>query len=148
MGIGSATDAKTFADKIEFPAELLFADESEKSDAHAAIGARNTKRDENGKAVFEGVSSMWSEETNQAIKVRGREDLNSITGNLFSPGPYVPLMPKGEGLFDPRVMEKTMVQGGTFVFDGNQCLFSHLDASSGAHADLAVVVRIATTNRS
>lgn len=144
VGIGSASSAKTFAEKIEFPADLLFADESATSDAHAAVGTRNTKRDEKGKAIFEGVDSMWSSATADALKTRGRDDLNAITGNPFAPGPYVPLMPKGNGIFDPTVIERTMVQGGTFVFDGGDVLFSHYDASSGAHADLAEVVRVAT----
>jgi len=147
VGIGSAESAQTFAEKIEFPAELLFADESDESVAYAAVGTRNTKRDANGKAMFEGVESMWSSATNEAIEARGRDDLNSITGNLFSPGPYVPLMPKGKGLFDPRAIERTMVQGGTFVFDGGEEIFAHYDVSSGAHADLEEVVRVATSRR-
>jgi len=148
VGIGSVESAQTFAEKIEFPAELLFVDESENADAHTAVGTRNTKRDSNGKQIFEGVESMWSAKTNDAIKARGRDDLNSITGNLFQPGPYVPLMPKGNGLFDPKVMERTMVQGGTFVYDGATELYSHYDFSSGDHADLQQVVRVATEGRS
>lgn len=79
---------------------------------------------------------MWSSKTTDAIEARGKQDLNSITGSLFKSGPYVPLMPKGKGLLDPRAIEKTMVQGGTFVFDGQDEIFSHYDASSGVHADL------------
>ena len=131
VGIGSGESARTFAEKIEFPAELLFADESDNADAHSAVGTRNTKRDATtGKQIFEGVESMWSAETNDAIKARGRDDLNSITGNPFNPGPYVPLMPKG-----------------TFVFDGAEEIFAHYDASSGAHADLDEVIRIATMRK-
>ena len=147
VGIGSADSAKTFAEKIAFPAEILFADESDETEAHAAVGTRNTQRDANNKQIFEGVDSMWSRETNDAIKARGRDDLNAITGNPFKPGPYVPLMPKGNSLFDPKALERTMVQGGTFIFEGGECLFSHFDASSGAHADLDEVVRLATERR-
>lgn len=147
VGIGSVESASTFAEKIQFPAELLFADESDNSEAYAAVGTRNTKRDENGKAVFEGVESMWSSATMDGIKARGRTDLNSITGSVFKPGPYKPLMPTGNGLFDPRVMEKTMVQGGAFVFDGSEEIFAHYDQSSGAHVDLQVLVRVATAGR-
>jgi len=147
VGIGSADSARTFAEKVEFPAELLFADESEDSDAYAAAGTRNTQRDDSGKQVFEGVSSMWGPATNEALKARGRKDLNAVVGRPFRPGPYVPLMPKGNGLFDPKVMERTMVQGGAFVFDGSEQLFSHYDDSSGAHADLTELVRVATQAR-
>ena len=147
VGIGSAEAAKTFADKIEFPAQLLFADESEKTEAHTAVGTRNTERDGNGKQIFEGVESMWSTQTNDAIKARGRDDLTSITGSVFKPGPYVPLMPKGKGLFDMKAVEKTLVQGGTFIFDGYEEIFAHYDASSGAHANLDEVITIATSGR-
>ena len=82
VGIGSAESAATFADRVEFPASLLFADESEESDIYAAVGTRNTQRDDNGKAVFEGVESMWSQKTNDALKKRGRDDLKNRPGSL------------------------------------------------------------------
>ena len=133
----------------------MLVDESEDSLAHAAAGTRNTKRDENGKAVFEGVESMWSSKTTDGIEARGRDDLNGVIGGLFKPGPYKPLMPRASSkrpfatrgplpLFDPKVLERTMVQGGAFVFDGEQEVFAHLDFSSGDHADLGELVRLAT----
>ena len=147
VGIGSAASAREFAERLDFPADLLLADDSADTLAHAAVGTRNTRRDEAGKAIFEGVGSMWSAKTTAAIQARGRDDLNSITGNIFRPGPYKPLMPKGEGLFDPKAIERTMVQGGAFVFEGSTELFAHLDYSSGDHADLQEVVRVATARR-
>ena len=147
VGIGSAEAAAEFAEATDFPATMLLADESELTSAYATVGTRNTGRDEKGKQIFEGVESMWNKDTNAGLKARGRDDLNSITGNLFAPGPYVPLMPKGQGLFDPRAMERTMVQGGTFVFDGDEQIFTHYDSSSGAHADLGEVVQLATEGR-
>lgn len=79
---------------------------------------------------------MWSAATNDALKERGKADLDAITGSLFKPGIYVsvftpsprltdtqtagiytPLMPKGSTM--TRSMEKTMVQGGSFVFEGD-----------------------------
>jgi hypothetical protein len=142
VGIGSAESAATFAERVEFPASLLFADESEESDIYAAVGTRNTQRDDNGKAVFEGVESMWSQKTNDALKKRGRDDLNAVVGGLFKKGIYTPLMPKASTT--QKTIEQTMVQGGTFVFDGTKELFAHYDFSSGDHADLDEVVRIAT----
>lgn len=142
VGIGSAASAATFAEKVEFPPELLLADTSEESDAYAAVGTRNTARDEAGKAVFEGVESMWNERTNAGLKARGRDDLNSIVGSLFRPGIYTPLMPKASTT--ARTVEQTFVQGGTFVFDGTRELFAHYDSASGDHADLDEVVRVAT----
>jgi len=133
VGIGSAESAATFAERTGFPSEMLFADNSAESSAYAAIGTRNTGRDDNGKQIFEGIQSMWSVRTNEAIKARGREDLNGILKL------YKPLMPKG-----PQAMEQTFVQGGTFVFDGTIELFAHYDFSSGDHADLEQVIAAAT----
>ena len=63
--------------------------------------------------------------------------------SLRSPeGIYTPLMPKASTT--QKTIEQTMVQGGTFVFDGTKELFAHYDFSSGDHADLDEVVRIAT----
>jgi len=141
VGIGSLESGRTFAQQTELPAELLFVDESDTSDVYAAAGTRNTKRDASGKAVFEGVGSMWSSSTNDAIRERGREDLNAITGSLFKPGIYKPLMPKASTM--TRTFEQTMVQGGAFVFDGDRVLLEHYDESSGAHVSLDELLRVA-----
>lgn len=126
VGIGSVESGRTFADQIDFPKELLLVDTTEQTDAYQSAATRNSQRDpESGKQLFEGVESMWSQSTNDAIKERGREDLNGITGNLFQPGPYKPLMPSN--------MESTFVQGASFVFDGEKSILEHYDDSSGAH---------------
>jgi len=136
VGVGSAESAATFAERSGFPAELLLADSSDDTEAYAAVGTRNTGRDAQGKQVFEGVSSMWSGRTNAAIQRRGRDDLNGILKL------YQPLMPRG-----PKAMEQSFVQGATLVYDGTDELFAHYDFSSGDHADLEEVVRVATTGR-
>ena len=103
---------------------------------------------------------MWSAATNDALKERGKADLDAITGSLFKPGIYVsvftpsprltdtqtagiytPLMPKGSTM--TRSMEKTMVQGGSFVFEGDATLFEHYDESSGAHAGIDDILKAA-----
>ena len=145
VGIGSAESAATFAEKTEFPASMLLADQSEELDAYAAAGTRNTGRDAEGKQIFEGIESMWSAETNAGLKARGRDDLNAVVGSLFKKGIYVPLMPTASS--NRKAMEKTFVQGGAFVFDGTREVFAHYDAASGAHADLAQLVEVATARR-
>jgi len=142
IGIGSAESAASFADKLDFPADMLLADESEENDAYAAVGTRNSGRDDTGKAIFEGIETMWSKRTMDGLKVRGRDDLNSIVGSLFRPGIFVPLMPKAST--QQKTIEKTMVQGGTFVFDGTKEIFSHYDFSNGDQPDYDEVVRIAS----
>ena len=117
VGIGSLDAGETFASRTEFPKSMLYVDDSDESETYRAAGTRNTKRKPDGKADFEGIGSMWSQATNDALKIRGKKDLDAITGSLFKPGIYTPLMPKGSTM--TRSMEKTMVQGGSFVFEGD-----------------------------
>ena len=141
VGIGSLDAGETFAKRTEFPASMLYVDDSDESEAYRAAGTRNTKRKADGKADFEGIGSMWSQSTNDALKKRGKKDLDAITGSLFKPGIYTPLMPKGSTM--TRSMEKTMVQGGSFVFEGEATLFEHYDESSGAHAGIDEILKAA-----
>ena len=136
VGIGSVDGAKTFCERLEFPEELLFVDTSEETAAYEAIGTRNSQKDPStGKQVFEGIESMWSSSTTDAIKDRGRDDLNSVIGKPFQPGPYKPLMPAST--------EATLVQGASFVFDGQQTLLEHYDESSGAHVAIEELLEAA-----
>lgn len=146
VGIGSAASAREFCDALEFPVERLLVDESDLSDAYRAAGTRNTQRDgENEKQIFEGVGSMWSGATNDAIRTRGKADLDAITGLPWRKGPYKPLMPKGSTVM--RGVEKTLVQGGSFVFDGRTTLLEHYDESSGAHVELDALLDAALPRR-
>ena len=141
VGIGSLDAGETFATRTEFPKSMLYVDDSDESETYRAAGTRNTKRKPDGKADFEGIGSMWSQATNDALKTRGKKDLDAITGSLFKPGIYTPLMPKGSTM--TRSMEKTMVQGGSFVFEGDDVLFEHYDESSGAHAGIDDILKAA-----
>ena len=141
VGIGSLDAGETFATRTEFPKSMLYVDDSDESETYRAAGTRNTKRKPDGKADFEGIGSMWSQATNDALKARGKADLDAITGSLFNPGIYKPLMPKGSTM--TRSMEKTMVQGGSFVFEGDAVLFEHYDESSGAHAGIDDILKAA-----
>ena len=141
VGIGSLDAGETFASRTEFPKSMLYVDDSDESETYRAAGTRNTKRKPDGKADFEGIGSMWSQATNDALKTRGKKDLDAITGSLFKPGIYTPLMPKGSTM--TRSMEKTMVQGGSFVFEGDATLFEHYDESSGAHAGIDDILKAA-----
>ena len=145
VGIGAPDAAATFADRLAFPPSRLFVDVSDATDAYRAAGTRNSQRDAGGVQVFEGVSSMWSKATTDAIASRGRDDLDAITGKPWSPGPYTPLMPKGSTL--RRGVEKTLVQGASFVFDGETALLEHYDESSGAHVTVRELLDAATRDR-
>lgn len=129
VGIGSVESGRTFAEQLEFPVDKLLVDDSEETEVYRDVGMRNSQRDgETGKQLFEGVGSMWSQATNDGIKERGRDDLNTVVGNLFKPGPYKPLMSNN--------MEATFVQGASFVFDGKRAILEHYDDSSGAHSSI------------
>lgn len=41
--------------------------------------------------------------------------------------------------------DQAFQQGGMFVFDGPNCVWSHFDKATGAHADLAEVLGVART---
>ena len=86
VGIGSLDAGETFASRTEFPKSMLYVDDSDESETYRAAGTRNTKRKPDGKADFEGIGSMWSQATNDALKERGKADLDAITGSLFKPG--------------------------------------------------------------
>mmetsp|Transcript_6791 Transcript_6791/g.10319 ORF Transcript_6791/g.10319 Transcript_6791/m.10319 type:complete len:118 (+) Transcript_6791:464-817(+) len=116
---------------------MLLVDNTEETEAYQVVGTRNSQRDDKGKQVFEGVKSMWSSATTDAIKERGRDDLNGITGSLFKPGIYKPMMPK--------TIEATLVQGASFVFDGKDALLEHYDESSGAHVSVEELLNAALT---
>jgi len=128
VGIGSVESGQTFAKQLDFPTELLMVDTTDQTTTYETIATRNSQRDPvTGKQIFEGIESMWSPATTDAIEDRGKDDLDSIVGNpfLLKPGPYKPLMPSN--------MESTLVQGASFVFDGKKTLLEHYDESSGAH---------------
>lgn len=130
VGIGSVESGETFAQQLDFDRDRLLVDTTEEADAYRSIGTRNSQRNsETGKQQFEGVKSMWSQASTDAIETPSRRaDLDSITGKLFQPGPYKPLMPSN--------MEATFVQGASFVFDGKTTILEHYDESSGAHVTI------------
>lgn len=131
VGIGSVESGRTFCEQTGFDINKLFVDDSSETKAYQSVGTRNSQREssnKNNKQIFEGVGSMWSQATNDAIKDRGRDDLNAVTGSLFNPGPYKPLMPSS--------IEATLVQGASFVFQGRKTVLEHYDESSGAHLSI------------
>jgi len=43
----------------------------------------------------------------------------------------------------PPKQEQAFLQGGTFVFDGKDCVYAHYDESTAAHANVDDVVKLA-----
>jgi hypothetical protein len=48
-----------------------------------------------------------------------------------------------KAFYTPPKQEQAFLQGGTFVFDGPDCIYAHYDESTGAHANVDKVVELA-----
>lgn len=46
-------------------------------------------------------------------------------------------------IYMPPKQEQAFLQGGTFVFDGPDCVYAHYDESTAAHANVNDVVELA-----
>lgn len=46
-------------------------------------------------------------------------------------------------VYIPPKQEQAFLQGGTFVFDGNDTIYAHYDESTAAHAKVEEVVALA-----
>lgn len=156
VGIGSLEAAQEFADALELPRELIYADEF--ALAYQAIGTKNadfSRPLEDGPPLVPEIrrlrediragAFLLSEKTWEAVQRRkgGRKvsafgvDLPVLTTNddleAVKPGGgiYRPLQPEGE-----RAVERSLVLGGALVFDGAKVLMAHMDGVAGAHVDL------------
>lgn len=132
VGIGTPEKAREFAERVGYPVEDLYTDET-----RAAYKALEMYGDLDGTEgmffdpkVVEGVRRLFfTRITGERIKERGQEGIRKAMEN------YKPLMPS-----EPR---DTVQQGGTFVFRGTETLFAHKDEATADHADLALVVEAA-----
>lgn len=120
VSIWTQESAKKFAEATGYPAELLLLDLS--SAAYDALGTNK-----GFKATF------LSKETGLALKKR--KDTNTMDDLKAVFKTYKMLAP-------PR-LDQTLYQGGMFVFEGDRCLFSHLDKATSDHADLQLVKQVA-----
>ena len=120
VGIGTLETATKFCDHVGFPRELLFADPE-----NAGYDALQLKK---------GVATtFFTPDTPFSILARaqkdGAADLIKATSNWR---PWLP--PKSD---------QGLQQGGVFVFEGQELVFSHYDPSTGAHAELEDVIAAA-----
>ena len=120
VGIGTPERAREFCSHVGFPAEALYADPE-----NAAYDALQLQ-----KGV---VDTFFTPDTPFAILRRlqadGAADLVAATSRWK---PWLP--PKAD---------QGLQQGGAFVFEGERLLFQHRDPSTGAHADLNTLLRVA-----
>ena len=118
VGIGTDERAREFCGHVGFPEANLYADPE--NTAYDALGLKKGLQ-----------TTLFSIDTPLSILKRaqsdGAKDLLDATSRWK---PWVP--PK---------LDQGLQQGGAFVFEGEQLLFQHYDPSTGAHADLDVLLQ-------
>lgn len=121
VSIGTWERSIEFAEVTGFPRESLLADPE--SVTYEALG------------LVKGVrQTFFAKETafsflGRMRKSDGMADLKDILSRWK---PWIP--PKQDQAFQ---------QGGMFIFDGAECVWSHYDQATGAHADFADVMKVA-----
>jgi len=120
VGIGTAARGREFCDHVGFPTDNLFCDPE--NAAYEALG------------LNKGVeATFFTIDTPLAILERAKKNnAKDLLGATARWKPWLP--PKND---------QGLQQGGAFVFEGEQLLFQHYDPSTGAHADLDTLLRVA-----
>lgn len=114
VGIGTSERARDFAQRTGLPLDVLYADPD--NAAYDALGLESSF-----------AAAFLSPQTPLAIGKRaarsgGWEDLSAVL--------------KGwEAWQPPRGVKQALNQGGAFLFDGSECVWSHRDAATAAHAE-------------
>lgn len=120
VSIGTPARAKDFVAETKFPAELLFADPE-----NVCYNALRLHKGW-GRTFFT-VNTPFS--IKDRITKDGASDLCDV-------------LPRWKPWLPPK-SDQGLQQGGTFVFEGRKAVFEHYDEATGAHADLADVLRAA-----
>jgi len=120
VGIGTLETARKFCAHVDFPEANLFADPE--NAAYSALGLNKGWK-----------TTFFSAETPFSILARARRD--GATDLIEATSRWQPWLP-------PK-SDQGLQQGGAFVFQGEELLFQHYDPSTGAHAELDLVVRAA-----
>lgn len=144
VGVGSAESAKTYAEEVGLPPEIVFGDAG--AAAYQALNFVNSDFEEDGR---QRGMRMLTEKTSKAVQSRANGRPLSFFGLFDIPflftnddleaakEIYKPLMPQGD-----NQMDLTLVQGGAVVFRGEEQLYKHRDTSVGVHATLEKVVSV------
>ena len=119
VSIGTASRASDFVAETGSPSNRLFADPD--AACYDALRLNRSLANFSQKSTPESLARRWRED--------GAKDLLDV---LRRWKPWIPPKP-----------EQGFQQGGAFVFEGEQLLFQHYDPSTGAHADLDVLLQAA-----
>ena len=122
VGIGTAEKAKLVADHVGYSSTNLLADPD--NILYDALSLNSGLQ-----------RTFFNPATPYAILDRltsnSMSDLNSVLGKW------------GDAFIIPPKQAQALNQGGLFVFDGDDSVFVHYDASTGAHGDLDQAVGVA-----
>jgi len=122
VGIGTAEKAKLVADHVGYSSTNLLADPDNLLYDALALNSGLQRTFFNPATPYAILDRLTS---------NSMSDLNSVLGKW------------GDAFIIPPKQAQALNQGGLFVFDGDDSVFVHYDASTGAHGDLDQAVGVA-----
>ena len=122
MGIGTSEKAKLVADHVGYSSTNLLADPDNLLYDALLLNSGLQRTFFNPATPYAILDRLTS---------RKMGDLNNVLGKW------------GDAFIIPPKQKQAFNQGGLFVFDGDDSVFVHYDASTGAHGDLDQAVGIA-----
>ena len=120
VGIGTPARALEFVDAVGFPAANLYADPE--NTTYDALRLRH-----GWGPTFFSVTTPFA--MRDRFAADGAADLADI-------------MPRWTPWIPPK-LEQSLQQGGAFVFRGREAVLEHYDESTGAHVELAALLKAA-----
>lgn len=141
VGIGSVEAAREFADALELPREVVYADEG--AVTHRAVGTVNSDFEESALTRGRRMVSMdtWravaSRRGGRRVSAFGLFDVPALATNndleAVKPGAGIY---KEFSLEGDQAADRSLVLGGAIVFSGAKLVMAHYDSVLGAHADM------------
>lgn len=120
ISIGTAERGRMFSEETGLPVELVFADPDNVT--YDALGFYKGL----GRTFFTASTPL---SINQRLLKDGAKDLKEI-------------LPRWKPWIPPK-LNQGLQQGGLLIFQGKECMYSHYDESTGAHANLEDVLSMA-----
>ena len=122
VGIGTSEKAKLVADHVGYSSDKLLADPDNVLYDALSLNSGLQRTFFNPATPYAILDRLTS---------NGMADLNNVLGKW------------GDAFIIPPKQKQALNQGGLFVFDGDDSVFVHYDASTGAHGDLDRAVAVA-----
>lgn len=129
VGIGTVERGNEFCAHVGFPRENLYCDPD--NVAYSALGLK-----------FGLGDTLFNPQTPLAIAKRFTVSAVGSGAVLGGATDLTNALSRWKPWIPPK-LEQGLQQGGTFVYLGSQEVFSHYDPSTGAHADLNTVLKVA-----